>query len=381
VWTSAPGSSFEKWQRYLAVFEEVLLLVRTCRVAQPPEGWVRMSAAGITPIPLPYFEGAWEYMRRLPAICRTARTALETNRSCGVIVRAPHLVSDAVVEALEEGRPFGVELVGDPYSVFAGGGVPLPLGRSLGTWYGRRTRRICRSACAVSYVTQRVLQERYPASGDAFTCGCSSIELPVSAIRLTPRHAQGPPFVVLHAGSMTNLNKGQDLLLHALKILSGNGVPIRARLVGDGRLRPWFEGLAAQLGIRNDVEFPGQLPGPQAVWREMDRADLFVMPSRSEGLPRVLIEALARGLPSIGARTGGIIELLPESSLFPAGDPAAISSKIEEVLSAPAHREALSTAGLAIARQFTSDRLGRIRGQFYRHVETRTTDWLRSAVC
>ena len=73
-------------------------------------------------------------------------------------------------------------------------------------------------------------------------------------------------------------------------------------------------GLKAK-ALRDRVRFRGQLTTPVDVRAELDRADLFVLPSRQEGLPRAMIEAMARALPCIGSSVGGIPELLqPKTS-------------------------------------------------------------------
>ena len=88
------------------------------------------------------------------------------------------------------------------------------------------------------------------------------------------------------------------------------GHDLTLRVVGDGKRRPDLEALAAQLNCRERIVFAGQLPST-AIIGELDRADLFVLPSRQEGLPRAMIEAMARALPCIGSDVAGFPELLP----------------------------------------------------------------------
>src|SRR5439155_26719861 len=98
------------------------------------------------------------------------------------------------------------------------------------------------------------------------------------------------------------------------------GLDVTLDIVGDGRFRPELDRLAAELGIREQVCFRGQLPAGEPVRARLDAADLFVLPSRSEGLPRAMVEAMARALPCIGSNVGGILELLAPEDLAPAGD-------------------------------------------------------------
>ena len=103
------------------------------------------------------------------------------------------------------------------------------------------------------------------------------------------------------------------------------GLDVRLTLIGDGKFREPLESLAGELHVAERVTWLGQLPAGEAIRRELDEADLFVLPSRTEGLPRAVVEAMARGLPCIASRVGGIPELLADENLIAAGDVAALT--------------------------------------------------------
>jgi glycosyltransferase involved in cell wall biosynthesis len=147
--------------------------------------------------------------------------------------------------------------------------------------------------------------------------------------------------------------------------------------VGDGKHRPELERRAAALGVSERVEFRGQLASGELVRQELDRADLFVLPSRQEGLPRAMIEAMARGLPCIGSTVGGIPELLPESDLVPPDDARRLAHTIRSVVTDPARLARMSERNLEKAREYAPERLARRRGHFYEHVRIRTQEWLK----
>jgi glycosyltransferase involved in cell wall biosynthesis len=109
----------------------------------------------------------------------------------------------------------------------------------------------------------------------------------------------------------------------------------------------------------------------------LDTADLFVHPSRTEGLPRALIEAMARGLPCIGSNVGGIPELLSPAEQVPAGDANALEAKLCEVLGDPQRLVRLSRENLAKAREYHADALRPRRQAFYRAVLEATSRWQR----
>jgi glycosyltransferase involved in cell wall biosynthesis len=137
---------------------------------------------------------------------------------------------------------------------------------------------------------------------------------------------------LLTAGLLDTERKGVDLLLEALAL-----VPERDGLVldvvGDGRLRPRYEALAARLGLGDAVVFHGLKPKPElaALMRE---ADLFVLASRYENNPCVVLEAMASGLPVVATRVGGVPEVVDgqSGSLAPPNDPAAFAAELEAAL-------------------------------------------------
>src|SRR5690606_2722669 len=115
-----------------------------------------------------------------------------------------------------------------------------------------------------------------------------------------------------------------------------------------------------------------QLSSGQAVRDELDQADLFVLASRTEGLPRAVIEAMARGLPCIGTSVGGIPELLPTEDLVPPGDADTLARKISEVSRSPERMAAMSRRNLKKAADYRDDVLRQRRNAFYEIVKERT---------
>jgi phosphatidylinositol alpha-1,6-mannosyltransferase len=129
-----------------------------------------------------------------------------------------------------------------------------------------------------------------------------------------------------------------------------------------------LEDLGRALGVDGRVRFAGLLPAGAAVRAELDAADLFVLPSRAEGLPRALIEAMARALPAIGSNVGGIPELLPADALVPPDDEQALAAAIAAAVRDPAWLDRMSAASLARAQEFRADLLASRRRAFYERV-------------
>jgi glycosyltransferase involved in cell wall biosynthesis len=187
---------------------------------------------------------------------------------------------------------------------------------------------MCRTAAAVAYVTEETLPERYPAQ---WWTTYSSLDLDDDAFidpgelamraawRARPSRGTAiDPWKVVAVGSLAQAYKGYDVLIDALGRLRARGLVIDLTLLGDGQLRGALALRASKAGVK--LELPGHVPAGAGVRARLDAADVFVLPSRSEGLPRVLLEAMARGVPSIATAVGGVPRLLPADRVVPPGD-------------------------------------------------------------
>jgi glycosyltransferase involved in cell wall biosynthesis len=157
--------------------------------------------------------------------------------------------------------------------------------------------------------------------------------------------------------------KGYALLIESVAELSRRGIDARLSIVGDGPQRAELERLAAALGMRERVEFAGAV-GQDEIRRHYERADLFALPSFAEGLPVVLIEAMATGLPVVASRITGIPELVEEGVsgvLVRPGRGDELAAALARVLAQPAaRRRAMGEAGRAkVVAEFDVDRSAR----------------------
>jgi glycosyltransferase involved in cell wall biosynthesis len=156
--------------------------------------------------------------------------------------------------------------------------------------------------------------------------------------------------------------------LQALAICLKRGTLLKASFVGEGQYLKDMESLSRSLSVAGYVSFLGQLDFGAPVYDFLDSMDLFVMPSRAEGLPRALVEAMARGCPCIGSNVGGIPELLAPEDLVPPNNPEALAQKIMEVTANPQRMKAMSERNVACAKQFDPEVLREARLAFYKYV-------------
>jgi glycosyltransferase involved in cell wall biosynthesis len=398
VWADM-AASYSFWKRYLEVFERVRVLARVADVPCVPETWVRADGEDVTFIQVPPYVGPLEYARRFLQV-RAAIRGVRFQESA-VIMRVPSVIASHLTRMLlAASHPFAVEIVGDPSDVFAPGTIRHPLRPYLRWSMARQLRQQCMRACAAAYVTEYTLQRRYPSK--LYSVGVSDVNLPsadflrglsfethfssvdlrqgafASGHRRYPADDPRSTIRLLTVASLEQPYKGVQHLLTGLQQCTRRGLDAALTVVGDGRTRTTLERQSIMLGLRERVIFLGKVPSGPALWAQMEKADVFVLASLTEGLPRAMVEAMARAMPCIGTCVGGVPELLAPEDMVPPGDSAALAGKILEVTSSKARMAKMSAANLVKAREFHEPKLHERRLGFYRHLHDVTDERLGS---
>jgi colanic acid/amylovoran biosynthesis glycosyltransferase len=151
---------------------------------------------------------------------------------------------------------------------------------------------------------------------------------------------------ILCIGRLTRI-KGQAVLLEAVRQLRERGVMLQATFVGDGPKRLDYERLARELGIEDCVTFTGAV-GQDAILAEFAVADVFCISSFAEGVPVVLMEAMAMGKPVVASRIMGIAELVEDTvsgRLVAPARPDLLAEALERLAGDAALRERMGMAG------------------------------------
>ena len=373
VWTQTTFP-YSFWTRYLEVFDRVSVVARTRDVPSVPSDWQRADGEGVSFAPIPYYIGPWQYLRKARQVKQAARNAVGPDDA--VILRLSSQIASCIQPMLRKFRhPYGVEIVADPYDVFAPGSIKHPLRPLFRWWFPRGLRRECQEACAAAYVTKEALQKRYPCPN--LSIGVSDVEILEDSLVAVPRPLRGKTgiFRLLFVGSLAQLYKAPNILIEAVAICIREGLDLKLIMVGDGQYRTELEEQAKRLGLGERISFLRQLPSGDAVRTQFDRADLFVLASRTEGLPRALLEAMARGLPCVATRVGGIPELLDDGVLCEGGSVTQLVDRIGAILNGTVDANEQAARNLRRAGDFRSELLRGRRRDFYRGVRAVTELW------
>jgi len=218
-------------------------------------------------------------------------------------------------------------------------------GRALQVALDNATARLCFAIVAVSEATRgSLLRQGYPA-GRLLTIpnGVEPVER-ADPVRLVEAPA------ILEVARLAEV-KGQSTLLEALATVDAGAVLVGEDLEQGGAYRSALERLAQTLGIRERVVFAGRrddVPGLMA------GCEVVCLPSRAEGLPLVLLEAMAQGKPVVASAVGGVPELVVDGEtglLVPPGDVEALAQALRRVLGDPELARRLGEAGRRRVRE------------------------------
>ncbi len=165
------------------------------------------------------------------------------------------------------------------------------------------------------------------------------------------------PLRIAWAGRIA-AEKGLDDLLDAVAILRDRGRVICLDVVGDGPERENLLARASDLGLTGQVRWLGFIGDRSAYFASLRGADLFVLPSHAEGMPKVLVEAMAAGLPVVATPVGAVAGVLGDGRLgrlAPVGRPDRLADAIAALADDPVARATLREQGLAHAEAHTAD--------------------------
>jgi glycosyltransferase involved in cell wall biosynthesis len=282
-----------------------------------------------------------------------------------IFARLPSITgSYAVNYARQYNKPYMVEVVGCPWDALWNHSLK---GKIIAPFMFFATKNAIKDSPYVVYVTNNFLQRRYPCKGK--TIGCSDVVLPAIDESILERRVNkinhltnDKPIVLGTTGAVNVRYKGQDYIIKAISKLNKDGYNFEYHLVGSGD-NSYLKSIAKKYGVMEKVKFLGSLPH-EKVFEYLDNIDVYVQPSKQEGLPRALVEAMSKGCPCIGSNVGGIPELLNQEFVFNRGIVEEICTLLKKMDKETMLREAVRS--FEKAKEYDKDLLVERRTAFYK---------------
>ncbi len=345
----SPGvwKSFSQWW---SVLRDVRLLQPAKHLSEPPADWMR----------LPDFVDARElvcppvgFMERRRIVMRNAKTHLQ-----GVDwldIRHPSYeayYTGIVAKKLK--IPIVAELHGDWHEV-AKSETNKSLLRKLTRKY--RANKAYRIYCELVAEARGVisigpaLAEKYVPKGKPLLVTANNVVEEHDFFARTDFSLKTPPRILFVAA--LHWTKGLQPLFEAMTILKSRGQEFQLVVAGVGEAQKALQQYAEKEGFADRVHFAGVVPHGSQLYGEYRKADVFVLPSLSEGVARVIHEAMSQGCPAVSTNVGGTPWLLRDGAglMVPPSDPQALAEAILSVLRDESLRRRLSEQGFQAARE------------------------------
>lgn len=329
----------------------------TCASVNKPEDMSRFDCSINFPadsyMPLPRLPGFSGSLLR-GGDCRKIIRAVE-ERSDVVIVQMPFLAPTALLGAK---KPRLYHVYGDVFEMAraSGGytGIKRQVALAAGFGIDRMQRWLFNRDSTAVVTNGREMLERYaPRNGRVVLSSSYYLNEVASVARSRP---VGAPFRVLFVGYLRP-EKGIDTLIAGYDKLLDEYPEAELRVIGGtadaGGVSPSIRKALAAVKERGRIEFLGHMNFGSQLFEQFANADVLVLPSRSEGTPRVLLEARAFGCPVIASRVGGIPTSVTDGVdgvLVPPGDVDALAEAMVSLAADPDYRSELALAGMETAR-------------------------------
>lgn len=328
VLTTHPAAVFSSFEPFTDVYRTVTLLARQAREDHPTVGVA--NGPNVDFAAVPDFTSMRALASGLPALIST--TWREVGLHDVIFGRLPEPLSLLVgCMALMRGKPFIANVVADPSHPRLGAGWRA---RSVDRLVLFTSRLLVRKAAATIFVTRSYLQRICP-PGPGPTIVRSNVRIGQDWFRAPRSGLLGDRPRVVLVGSAQSWDKGQLVLLDAASLLAGEGLAIDVTFAGGGQHVDSLKDEARKRGLDEAVEVLGQVESSERLGEVLDEHDVFCLPSFSEGLPRAMVEAMARGLPAVGSTVGGIPELLPPEAVCEPGNAVDLAVALRLLVTGP----------------------------------------------
>lgn len=324
----------EMFKRYFSVIDELLIVIRTYNIDKTyiEANLNKIELDNIKFIEIPnlntiksFIFKRYEYKKLIMNYVKKADL---------IFVRMPSIISDLTIQCCKKiNKKYLVEVGGCAWDAHWNHSL---IGKIIAPYVFYKEKNGVKNAVYATYVTEKWLQKRYPTKSYSISASNvyldkldkKNIEKRIEKLKKISKHKK------ITIGTIAAVNvkyKGQEYVIRAIARLKNEGYNIIYELVGGGD-QSYLKGLAKKLDIYDNINFKGILL-KNDIMNWLEKIDIYIQPSKQEGLPRALIEALSKGVPSLGATTAGIPELINKRFIFKKGNVDDIIKKLKKLLS------------------------------------------------
>ena len=361
---------YDFYQRYLRVFDKLRLVTRCVEEKQLGKSRVLLDDDRIEFVPMPFFSGPLHYAKVYFKISKLL--SYITNGCDAAILRLPSTIAQRVGEkVLKSGIPYATELVFDANDAYEN--ATNIIERILWRKIDSQMKNLCSNADGVSCVTRQYMQQHYTSKkANAFYSHYSSITLNQNFYSGARSYPQKDIFKIAHVCTQVQYKgrKGYNEIIDALKILKERGVSVVVNFAGPDYRNgiALLTEYAQKQDVSEMVNFIGGVTREQ-LGHYLDESDLYVMPTWAEGLPRVIIEAMSKGMPVITTPVSGNPELVSDHFLVDYEDVKKLADRIEELVKTPKLYEDTSKENFSRSLEYESAILEQRRDSFYKKLK------------
>ncbi len=369
---AANQEKFELFERYLRVFDKIRLVCRCETETRLKESRIPLAKnPGIEFFPVPMFHGIKDYARVYFKVGSSLKNVV---KGCdAALLRVPSTLALRVGERVMKGKiPYACEVVYDAEDGWRG---YRGLSRIAWKRIDKQMRHLCSEADGISCVTEHYLQQHYYSlKQNSFVNHYSSLALSKDFYGKPKTHSKDHGFLIAHIANQVGEQsaKGHKQTIEAVKLLKDRGVDVKVKFAGNNREGgiEQYKQYAKNLGVEDYVLFTGFLDR-KGINDLLSEADIYVMPTKAEGLPRVIIEAMAKGLPCITTPVSGNPELVSEHFLVDYYDIETLADRIEELASDAEVYERTSKDNYERSWKYEATVLEKRRDAFYSELRNR----------
>ncbi len=359
-------------QRYKLISDNIFLTTRVTQKNIVEDIWQKIDS-NVKFNELPDYSGIIDFTLKIPLIF-IRLYKIYNRKNIPVILRVPGLTTYIVaLFFLVMNKRYCLEVVTDPSGEVKNKIKLKFIGKLLDNLGVKFLKIITSRAHAVSCVTSSYLQRKYP-SNAKIKSHYSSIELPdsdgfndyLTRLDIQANCIENPTLGFI--GRLSSNYKGLDILINSIKRFNDRGFYPICKIIGGGSMLDDFKSLVKEYKVEDSFEFLGEIKDKLSVFSHLKSVDVFVLPSRREGLPRCVIEAMSLGIPCVSSRVGGVEELLPNEYLFEINDVDGLVDRTVLYLREKERRKDNSILNFQVAREFQSSILNLRREKYYKQI-------------